>query len=226
MGRVPQVQRPPVGRVGRVLAVVRQHAVTAAAVAVGVAGVVVAAGLVLPESAAPAVAVGVAEVGGLAATVGGATWADMKDMQAGMVPMPTGPQPPASPGSIGVPPVPSAGPGYQMPQMPGMPPEGQARLTVPVTLRNTGGQVRTFDLPAEFVLRGGRDDKPRSLYADTIGELPRLAPGTAVSGALYFDLEPPKAGDPPLYLVWTRAGESVRLAVSPTGVAVPHVDGH
>lgn len=225
MGRMSHGERPPQRGVTRLLAPVRQHAVTAVAVAVAAAGLLVAARLALPG---PATAEsGQAEVDGLATAVGTASWMDMKDMNAGgLIAVPTGTQAPASPGSIVVPPLPQQG-GYQMPaqMMPGMPPEGQARLTVPVTLRNTTDKVRTFDIPAEFVLRGGAGDKTRELYGDTIGSLPRLAPGNAVTGVLYFDLEPPQPGDPPLYLQWTRSGKTVRLSLSPTGKAVPH-EGH
>jgi hypothetical protein len=117
--------------------------------------------------------------------------------------------------------------GYRMPaqMMPGAPADGDMRLGVPVTLMNSSGQVREFNLAGEFSLVGGHDDGARPLNSDTFGELTRLHPGSAVDGVLYFDLKPPVPGDPPLYLKWTRAGSHDRLTVRVAGAPSGHAHG-
>jgi hypothetical protein len=111
----------------------------------------------------------------------------------------------------------STAPGYQMPpaMMPGMPDEGQQRLAVTVTVVNTTGQTRPFRPGKEFLLRTESAEEPLPAHSDTFGELPRLAPGSAVSGVLYFDLPPHS----PSWIEWTHEGATARLAI---GVAPPH----
>jgi len=105
--------------------------------------------------------------------------------------------------------------GYQMPaqMMPGAPAGDEMRLGVPLTLVNTGPDVRRFNLADEFFLAGGRNNAPREAHSDTFGELPRLTPGSAVDGVIYFDTTVPGESDPPLYLLWKRDGASVQLAI-------------
>lgn len=114
--------------------------------------------------------------------------------------------------------------GYQMPaqMMPGAPVGDDMRLGVPLTLVNTTGRVAQFDLAKEFTLGGGVTDEPRPLHSDTFGALPRLTPGNAVDGVLYFDTKVPDPSRPQMYLIWTRAGGEVRLAVSLPGGSPDH----
>lgn len=116
--------------------------------------------------------------------------------------------------------------GYQMPaqMMPGAPTGDDMRLGVPLTLTNTSDEPRLFDLAAEFALGGGRTGGARAPHSDTFGTLPRLAPGSAIDGVIYFDTVVPGAGDPPLYLRWTRDGRTVRLSIPMTGSTPEH--GH
>lgn len=117
--------------------------------------------------------------------------------------------------------------GFQMPSsmMPGAPEGDNQRLGVPVTLVNTEDESTGFSVAEEFFLIGGKSGrgradgagKPVPLHSDTIGELPRLAPGSAVRGVLYFDIEPPEPGDPPLRVLWKRDGDTRQLTVSLTG---------
>jgi hypothetical protein len=111
----------------------------------------------------------------------------------------------------------STAPGYQMPpaMMPGMPAEGQQRLEVSVTVVNTTKETRPVKPGKEFLLRTDSAGEPLAAHSDTFGELPRLAPGSAVTGVLYFDLPPHS----PAWLEWTHEGATVRLAI---GVAPPH----
>jgi hypothetical protein len=111
----------------------------------------------------------------------------------------------------------STAPGYQMPpaMMPGMPAEGQQRLAVTVTVVNTTGETRPLRPGKEFLLRTESAEEPLVVHSDTFGELPRLAPGSAVSGVLYFDLPPHS----PTWIEWTHEGATARLAI---GVAPPH----
>lgn len=105
--------------------------------------------------------------------------------------------------------------GFQMPaqMMPGAPTGDNMRFGVPVTLVNTGTQARRFTIAEEFSLGGGRNEAPVGLHSDTFGQLSRLSPGSAVDGVLYFDTVVPDDTDEPLYLLWTRDGETVRLAI-------------
>jgi hypothetical protein len=143
----------------------------------------------------PAAANASATLSGLTASVGSADWVMMDhDMS-------------------------TAAPGYQMPpaMMPGMPAEGEQRLQVPVTVVNTTGETRPIRPGKEFLLRTESADTPLTPHSDTFGELPRLAPGSAVSGVLYFDLPPHS----PEWIEWTHEGATARLAI---GVAPPHSD--
>jgi hypothetical protein len=171
--------------------------IVAAALAIAVSGVLV---VVDQRGARHEPASANASLGGLTAAVGTAAWA----MADHVMPVPGGD------GQGG------GQPGYQMPpqMMPGMPTGDDVRLSVPLTLENTSGAARRFDLATEFLLRGGREAEPRTPQADTFGELNRLGPGSAVNGVLYFDAEAPAANDPPLYLEWSRDGETARITVS------------
>lgn len=117
--------------------------------------------------------------------------------------------------------------GYQMPaqMMPGAPVGDDMRLGVPLTLVNTDRQPRQFNLVEEFSLGGGRNETIRRLHSDTFGRLSRLSPGSAVDGVLYFDTVVPDSADPPLYLMWRRDGETIRLAIPLTGAAPDHEHG-
>lgn len=119
--------------------------------------------------------------------------------------------------------------GYQMPaqMMPGAPAGDEMRFGVPLTLVNTSGDVRRFNLAEEFFLRGGRTAEPRAMHSDTFGRLTRLGPGSAVDGVLYFDTVVPDPGDPPLYLEWRRDGDTTSLAIPLlAGGAGDHGGGH
>jgi hypothetical protein len=119
--------------------------------------------------------------------------------------------------------------GYQMPaqMMPGAPTGEDMRLGVTLSLDNTSGQARRFDLGTEFSLIGGTEDKACPLHSDTFGQLPRIEPGNAVDGVLYFDTTVPAAADPPLYLRWARDGHTARLAIPIGGAQPAHThDGH
>ena len=117
--------------------------------------------------------------------------------------------------------------GYQMPaqMMPGAPAGDELRLGVPLTLLNASGEVRAFSLVDEFFLAGGRNTTPRGLQSDTFGPLPRLAPGSAVDGVMYFDTVVPSESDPPLYLIWRRGGDTVQLAIPRISNAPDHHGG-
>ncbi|HEY9474298.1 MAG TPA: hypothetical protein VIS06_10660 [Mycobacteriales bacterium] len=119
---------------------------------------------------------------------------------------------------------PSAAGGFKMPaqMMPDMPPDGQARLNVEVTLTDAGEAARALDTKNEFFLGGGQDNQSWKLQGDTFGELRRLNPANAVNGKLFFDLQPPRPSSPPLYLEWRRGGDTVRLLLVPGGNASTH----
>jgi hypothetical protein len=120
-------------------------------------------------------------------------------------------------------PAPNGAPGYQMPpqMMPGMPTGDDARLSVPLTLRNTTGAGLEFDVATEFLLHGGRETESRTPHSDTFGELNRLGPGSAVDGVVYFNAKAPGPDDPPLYLEWTRDGQIAQLTIQLDGSAPP-----
>jgi hypothetical protein len=105
--------------------------------------------------------------------------------------------------------------GFMMPgqMMPDAPEDGEVRLGVTVTLQNTNGGTREFNLGDEFALTGGVESQPQAISADTIGEFSRLGPGAAIDGILYFDIAVPGTEDPPLYLRWTRDGDTVLIPV-------------
>jgi hypothetical protein len=111
--------------------------------------------------------------------------------------------------------------GFQMPaqMMPGAPAGDDMRLGIPLVILNASDALREFDPAREFALVGGVSDTPVGLHSDTFGLLRRLNPGSAVNGVLYFDLKVPAATDPPLVLHWSRAGQSLRLALSWVGAA-------
>jgi hypothetical protein len=116
--------------------------------------------------------------------------------------------------------------GFLMPDqmMPGAPRGAQVRLGVAITLMNTDSTTQRFSLVDEFALVGGAEESPRPLKADSIGELPRLAPGATVRGTLYFDTLVPGGDDPPMYLRWSRVGGDVRIPLQP-GASTEHEHG-
>lgn len=109
--------------------------------------------------------------------------------------------------------------------MPGAPSGDEIRLGLTLTLTNTDSRAHGFNLADEFWLVGGRASEPLPVSADTIGALPRLGPGAAVDGVLYFDTEAPAEGDPPLYLLWRREGDTVRIPVPLTDDPPEHEHG-
>jgi hypothetical protein len=118
--------------------------------------------------------------------------------------------------------------GFQMPaqMMPGAPEGDDMRLGIPLTLVNTSGEVRRFDLRREFMLVGGLTGDPVRPHSDTFGLLNRLTAGNAVNGVVYFDTKVPTATDPPLRLRWSRDGRSVDIALRWVGAAPPtHTHG-
>ena len=118
--------------------------------------------------------------------------------------------------------------GFMMPDamMPGTPRGEQVRLGVAVTLSNTSSGTVEFNLPQEFTITGGALAAPVEPVADTLGELSRLGPGSAVDALIYFDMEIPDDGDPPIHLRWTRAGSTVEIAVPMTEGDAPPVHQH
>jgi Domain of unknown function (DUF4352) len=112
-------------------------------------------------------------------------------------------------------------PGYQMPpaMMPGMPQNGDQRLGVAVTVVNTSDQTRPLHPTEEFVLRTSKDDKQWTARTDTFSDLPRLAPGNAVKGMLFFDLPPAALADSPAWIEWTHGDTANRLTLPMDGVS-------
>src|SRR5262245_5522745 len=104
-------------------------------------------------------------------------------------------------------------PGYQMPpqMMPGMPENGDERLAVSVLVVNTGAETRLLSPGEEFSLRAGKAGKRWTPHSDTFGDLPRLAPRNAVTGLLYFDLQPAELTGAPAWIEWTHDGTANRL---------------
>jgi hypothetical protein len=115
--------------------------------------------------------------------------------------------------------------GFLMPDqmMPGAPQGDQVRLGIRITLSNTDSGTREFSLVDEFAVVGGAETEPRRLSTDSIGLLSRLGAGAAVHGRLYFDIEVPGENDPPLYLRWTRDGDTIQIPVS-IGTNAPEHD--
>lgn len=114
--------------------------------------------------------------------------------------------------------------GFMMPDqmMPDAPSGDEVRLGVTVTLQNTNDGTREFNIVDEFTIVGGLEPEPRVVSADTIGASSRLGPGAAIDGILYFDIAVPDASDPPLYLQWTRGGDTVLIEVPLTEDAPMH----
>jgi Domain of unknown function (DUF4352) len=141
------------------------------------------------ESSEPLYAPGsTARLGDLTATADTATWVDM-DHDMGMD---------AS--------------GYPMPpaMMPGMPETGEQRLAVTVTVVNTGSQTRPLRVREEFALRADEPGDRWTTHSDSFGDLPRIAPGNAVRGVLFFDLPPHS----PVWLEWHHEGVVTGLALA------------
>lgn len=117
--------------------------------------------------------------------------------------------------------------GFLMPDqmMPGAPTGNEVRLGISVTLINTQSRMHEFSLVDEFTITGGLEPEPLPLTADTIGELGRLGPGSALKATLYFDIEAPEdEALPPLYLTWNRDRDTVRIPVQLPGEEIPHSD--
>jgi hypothetical protein len=106
-------------------------------------------------------------------------------------------------------------PGYQMPpaMMPGMPEQGKERLSVTVTVTNTSAGTRPVVPRDEFALHATKDGALIAPHSDTFGELPRLAPQNAVTGALFFDLPPGDVADSAAWIEWSHSGTSTKFAV-------------
>lgn len=117
-------------------------------------------------------------------------------------------------------------PGYQMPaqMMPGAPEKGQMRLSVRLSVVNSSADTRPIQPTKEFTLHSGKDGK-WSAQKGTFGDLPRLAPGNAVDGVLFFDLPPDGLASGPTWIEWTRGDTSTRLAI-PLNGAVPEHSQH
>jgi hypothetical protein len=113
----------------------------------------------------------------------------------------------------------TSAPGYQMPSgmMPGMPDEGKQRLSVTVAVTNTTDEGRLVRPGEEFVLYAGKAGARLTPQSHTFGELPRLAPHNAVTGALFFDLAVEDLGDSPAWLEWSHDGTSTKLSVPLNG---------
>jgi uncharacterized protein DUF4352 len=114
-------------------------------------------------------------------------------------------------------------PGYQMPpaMMPGMPDQGEERMSVTVTVTNTSDQTRPLHPANEFTLRAAKGDRKWTEHSDDFGELPRLAPHSAVTGVIFFDLPPADVSDSPMWIEWSHSGDSASLSV-PLNGAVPN----
>lgn len=171
---------------------IRTVAVVVAAAAVAVVGVLrlVAA----PDSSAAAAVTDQGTVDSMVTQVTAAEWTGMDGMD-------------------------HDGPGYQMPpaMMPGMPEDGDQRLSVSLTVTNTGDTTRPLRPAEEFVLFAGTESGQYPVHTDTFGELPRLPPNNAVKGILYFDL-PPENLEPPAWIEWTHGDTAIRLTVPMDGL--------
>jgi hypothetical protein len=118
-------------------------------------------------------------------------------------------------------------PGYQMPpaMMPGMPTGDDQRLSIAVTVVNTGDETRPLLAGKEFVLHG-KNGQQWAPHSDTFGDLPRLAPHNAVSGVIFFDLPPAGLTDSPVWLEWSHQGRTARLTIPLAGVATAPEHSH
>lgn len=164
--------------------------------------------LITSFTAPSAEAAPIANIDGLATQVVSANWVDMgHDMAA---------------------PTADAGPGYQMPpgMMPGMPTDGKDRLQVTVAVTNTTDQTRPFRAAEEFALYAGKDGQRWEMYGHTFGELPRLAPGSAVNGILFFDVLAAEVVNTPMSLEWNHDGTVTRIGVYLGGTAPAPHDEH
>jgi len=111
-------------------------------------------------------------------------------------------------------------PGYQMPpaMMPGMPEKGEQRLAISVSVVNTSDGTRPLRPGEEFTLHAGKDGRQWARSSDTFGDLPRLAPRSAVNGVLFFDLPPAELTGSPAWLEWTHGDTTSRLIIPMDGV--------
>jgi hypothetical protein len=114
--------------------------------------------------------------------------------------------------------------GYEMPpaMMPGMPADGDDRLSIAVTLVNTGPDTVTLRPVTEFTLHAGPSATKVAAYGGTFGELPRLGPGAEVAGALFFDLPPAELDSTGAWLDWSRDGGSARLSIPDAAMNMNH----
>jgi hypothetical protein len=114
----------------------------------------------------------------------------------------------------------SDAPGYTMPpaMMPGMPEGGDERLEITVTVVNTSDDTRPLRPDKEFTLHAGKTGRKVAPHSDTFGDLPRLAPHNAVSGILYFDLQPNDLTDAPAWVEWTHGDAANQLTIPMEGV--------
>lgn len=114
--------------------------------------------------------------------------------------------------------------GFVMPSqmMPGAPDNGEARLGVRVTFSNPTSGARNLSLADDFEITGDALAEPVPLSADTVGEVSRLVPTSALNAVLYFDLALPE-DEPPssLYLKWTSGRDTVLIPVPLPGGDVP-----
>lgn len=118
-------------------------------------------------------------------------------------------------------------PGYQMPpaMMPGMPTGDDQRLSITVTVVNTGDETRPLRAGKELVLHG-KNGQQWAPHSDTFGDLPRLAPHNAVTGVIFFDLPPAGLTDSPVWLEWSHQGRTARLTIPLAGVATTPEHSH
>jgi len=114
--------------------------------------------------------------------------------------------------------------GYEMPpaMMPGMPATGDDRLSIAVTLVNTDSGTVTLHPVNEFTLHAGPSATKVAAYGGTFGELPRLGPGAAVTGTLFFDLPPSQLDSAGAWLDWSRDGGSARLSIPDAAMNMQH----
>lgn len=114
--------------------------------------------------------------------------------------------------------------GYQMPasMMPGMPADGSERLSVKLTVANGPGATRPLRMTDEFILRTSKDGKTWKAVGGTFGDLPRLAPQSAVTGVLFFDLPADELTKWTAWMDWSHQGVRTRLRIPLNGAAPVH----
>ncbi|MCF2435716.1 hypothetical protein LV779_19125 [Streptomyces thinghirensis] len=118
--------------------------------------------------------------------------------------------------------------GYQMPSamMPGAPEGDDMRLGIPITLTNSGDEPQRFDL-VPGVLPGRRREgrRPEAALRHP-GAAAQAQRGQRGTRRPLLRRGPPRAGDPPFLLTWTRDGDSRRMTVRmPGGTPEGHQHG-